>query len=492
MKTSGQCNSRSLMFQGTGSDVGKSLMVAGLCRVFHNRGLSVRPFKPQNMSNNAAVTRDGGEIGRAQWLQARAAQVDPTVHMNPVLLKPQSDIGAQVVVHGKVYGIAGATDYQTLKKDLLAAVMESYRLLQAECDLVLVEGAGSPAEVNLRANDIANMGFAREADCPVVLVGDIDRGGVIASLVGTAELLEPEDREMVAGFLINKFRGDLSLFDDGYKIIGERTGWPGFGTLPFWLDAAKLPAEDAVVLEQSTDREKRQIHIIIPMLSRISNFDDFDPLKAEEDVFVEFVPPGKPLPREADVIILPGTKSTIADLDFLRCQGWDRDIEAHLRHGGRILGICGGFQMLGRELSDPEGIEGPAQTVQGLGLLDSETVFTDDKRLMEVTGIHLPLNRPVHGYEMHMGRTTGPDCDRPLLDLGRAKDGARSADGLVEGCYLHGLFADDDFRAAWLATLKQGRTSGIHFQGQVDRLLDGLADHMESWLDIDGLLASAR
>ncbi len=480
------------MFQGTGSDVGKSLMVAGLCRVFHNRGLTVRPFKPQNMSNNAAVTKDGGEIGRAQWLQARAAKIEPTVHMNPVLLKPQSDVGAQIVVHGKIYGTAGATDYQTLKADLLAAVMDSYRHLQTDGDLVLVEGAGSPAEVNLRANDIANMGFAREADCPVVLVGDIDRGGVIASLVGTAELLEPEDRAMVSGFLINKFRGDLSLFDDGNRIIEERTGWRGFGTLPFWRDAGRLPAEDAVVLKQAAAGEKNKIHIAVPMLSRISNFDDFDPLKGEGDVLLEFIPPGRPLPRTADVIILPGTKSTIADLEFLRTQGWDRDIDVHLRHGGRVLGICGGFQMLGRELSDPEGLEGPARNLTGLGLLDIETIFTNDKKLVEVKGTHLPLNKAIHGYEIHMGRTSGPDCDRPLLQLAGEPDGARSKDGLVEGCYLHGLFADDDFRTAWLGALREDRTGGTNYQGQVDRLLDGLADHMENWLDIDGLLAAAR
>ena len=480
------------MLQGTGSDVGKSLLVAGLCRLFSNRGLMVRPFKPQNMSNNAAVTKDGGEIGRAQWLQARAARVEPTVHMNPVLLKPQSDIGAQIVVQGRVYGTAGATDYQTLKRDLLAAVMDSYRHLQAECDLVLVEGAGSPAEVNLRAGDIANMGFAREANCPVILIGDIDRGGVIASLVGTSELLEPEDRELVSGFLINKFRGDLSLFDDGYRIIEERTGWRGFGTLPFWLDAAKLPAEDAVVLEQQTGRNRKQIHIAVPMLSRISNFDDFDPLKAEVDVLLEFIPPGRPLPRTTDVIILPGTKSTIADLEFLRSQGWDRDIEVHLRHGGRVLGICGGYQMLGQELSDPDGIEGQARTARGLGLLDIETIFTTDKRLVEVTGTHLPTGKPVHGYEMHMGRTGGPDCDRPLLDLGSHRDGACSEDGLAEGCYLHGLFADDAFRTAWLRQLQPERAAGTNYQGQVDRLLDGLAEHMQKHLDIEGLLATAR
>lgn len=325
---------KAIMFQGTGSDVGKSVIVAGLCRAFWRRGLNVLPFKPQNMSNNAAVTPGGGEIGRAQWLQALACGVNPTVHMNPVLLKPQSDQGAQLVVHGKVRGHYLARDYQGAKKDLLAAVMTSFDILKKDADLVIVEGAGSPAEVNLRQNDIANMGFAVEADCPVVLIGDIDRGGVIASIVGTEVLLDQEDHRMIVGFLINKFRGDIRLFDEGLKITAEKSGWRSFGVVPFLPEVAKLPAEDAVALSQPPTKLTGKIHIAVPMLSRISNFDDFDPLKAEPDVFLDMVPPGKPIPKSADLIILPGTKSTIADLEFLRGQGWDIDILSHHRQGG--------------------------------------------------------------------------------------------------------------------------------------------------------------
>ncbi|WP_138381109.1 cobyric acid synthase [Luteithermobacter gelatinilyticus] len=483
----------SLMFQGTGSDVGKSLIVAGLCRAYANRGLAVLPFKPQNMSNNAAVTADGGEIGRAQWLQARAARATPSVHMNPVLLKPQTDIGAQVIVQGKVRGTAAAMDYQTLKAELMDAVMDSYDHLRGRADLVLVEGAGSPAEVNLRAHDIANMGFARRARCPVVLIGDIDRGGVIASLAGTHAILEAEDRAMITGFLINKFRGDVRLFDDGYRFIADKTGWPGFGVVPFWRDAGKLPAEDAVVLERPSPAAAEKIHIAIPMLSRISNFDDFDPLKLEPDVLVEFVPPGWPLPREADVIILPGSKATIADLNFLRAQGWHIDLLSHLRHGGRVLGICGGYQMLGRTLYDPDGIEGPpGQSAEGLGLLDLNTRFAATKRLEEVSGRHLLTGQPVTGYEMHMGRSTGPATTRPMVLLNDRPDGARSEDGLVEGCYLHGLFAEDAFRAAWLRELRPGRRASTAYAGRVDHLLDGLADHLERHLDLDALLQAAR
>ena len=483
---------KSIMFQGTGSDVGKSLIVAGLCRAFSRRGLKVLPFKPQNMSNNVAVTSDGGEIGRAQWLQALACGVEPTVHMNPVLLKPECDKGAQVVVHGKVIGHYMARDYMGEKRNLLDAVMTSFEILQQDADLIIVEGAGSPAEVNLRRNDIANMGFAVEADCPVILIGDIDRGGVIASIVGTESLLEPQDHKMIAGFLINKFRGDITLFDDGLKITEQRSGWRSFGVVPFLPVVSKLPAEDAVALSVAPTDMAGQIHIAVPMLSRISNFDDFDPLKAEADVFLDMVPPGRPIPKSADLIIIPGTKSTIADLAFLREQGWDIDILSHYRQGGRILGICGGYQMLGRRLTDEHGLEGAAKSISGLGLLDVETFMTPEKNLEQVSGIYHPLDKQVRGYEMHMGRTEGADCDRPLLDMSHGPDGAISPDGRVMGCYLHGLFADDDFRAAFLSEFHLRTGNALHYDGEVQAALDQLADHLETHLDIDAILAAAR
>ncbi|MGQ9371978.1 cobyric acid synthase [Azospirillum sp. ST 5-10] len=482
---------RALMLQGTGSDVGKSLLVAGLCRALTRRGLSVRPFKPQNMSNNAAVTADGGEIGRAQALQARACGVLPDVHMNPVLLKPQSDIGAQVVVRGRVVGSARAADYQARKGDLLAAVLDSFARLRAQADVVVVEGAGSPAEVNLRAGDIANMGFAQAARVPVVLVGDIDRGGVIASLVGTHALLDPADRALVRGFLINKFRGDVRLFDGGLATIVERTGWRGFGVVPWLADAARLPAEDAVALDTWAARAGGSLRVTVPMLSRIANFDDFDPLALEPEVSLTMVPPGRPLP-EADLVILPGTKATIADLAFLRAQGWDIDVLAHRRRGGRVLGICGGYQMLGRRIADPGGIEGPPGEAAGLGLLDVETVLSGPKVLTEAAGIDVATGAAVAGYEMHMGRTAGADCRRPALRLGGGRDdGAVSADGRVSGCYLHGLFAADAFRAAFLKGLGGGGAGGLAYGAAVEAALDGIADGLEEHVDVAGLLAAA-
>ncbi len=467
-----------LMLQGTGSDVGKSLLAAGLCRLFSRRGLAVRPFKPQNMSNNAAVTADGGEIGRAQALQARACGVAPHSDMNPVLLKPQSDTGAQVVVQGRVLGTATAADYHALKPTLLPAVLESFRRLSGGADLVIVEGAGSAAEVNLRAADIANMGFAMAADLPVVLVGDIDRGGVIASLVGTHALLPEAERGRLKGYLINKFRGDVSLFTPALDIIAARTGMPCLGVLPWFADAARLPAEDAASLGGAS--AGRGIRIAVPRLSRIANFDDFDPLAAEADVELLMVAAGQPLPV-CDVVILPGSKSTIADLAFFRAQGWDVDLRAHLRRGGRVVGICAGFQMLGRRVSDPLGVEGPADAVaDGLGLLDIETEMAGDKVLSEVAGDWQGV--AVSGYEMHMGRTRGPDCARPMLTLAGQPDGAVSADGLVQGCYLHGLFASDPFRAGFL-----GRGGGVAYETQVDAVLDRLADHLETHVEVERL-----
>lgn len=480
---------RALMIQGTGSDVGKSLLVAGLARAFTRRGLTVRPFKPQNMSNNAAVTADGGEIGRAQALQARAARVAPSVHMNPVLLKPQSEVGAQVVVQGRMIGTAKAREYQAWKPRLMESVLDSFERLRGEADIVLVEGAGSPAEVNLRKGDIANMGFARATGTPVVLVGDIDRGGVIASLVGTQAVLEPDDAAMIRGFIINRFRGDPTLFADGMALIAARTGWSPFGLVPFFPDAARLPPEDAVALDAPQGRRDGAGPLIAVLrFPHIANFDDLDPLRQEPGVGVVFVPPGTPVPAEADLLILPGSKTTIDDLECLRAQGWDIDIRAHLRRGRRVLGLCGGYQMLGRSIADPKGIEGAPRTLPGLGLLDVETVMTDAKRLVAVTGTTLADGVPFAGYEMHVGDTTGPDTARPLLRFsdGRA-DGAVSRDGLVAGTYVHGLFADDCQRAAWLARL--GAAPGLtRYEAGIEAVLDRFADHLEAHLDCDGLL----
>ncbi|OAN48077.1 cobyric acid synthase CobQ [Paramagnetospirillum marisnigri] len=475
-----------VMLQGTGSDVGKSLLAAGLCRLFARRGLAVRPFKPQNMSNNAAVTTDGGEIGRAQALQARACGVAACSDMNPVLLKPQSETGAQVVVQGKVLANATARDYHALKPTLLPRVLESYRRLAAGADLMVVEGAGSAAEVNLRAADIANMGFAEAADLPVVLVADIDRGGVIASVVGTHALLPEAERARLAGYVINRFRGDPALFTPALEIIKAHTGLDCLGIVPWFADAALLPAEDAASLKGRASAGEG-VKIAVPRLSRIANFDDFDPLAAESDVRLEMVAPGRPLPGDADLIILPGSKSTIADLAFLRAQGWDIDILAHWRRGGRVLGICAGYQMLGKSVSDPLGVEGPAGGVApGLGLLDIETVMAGDKVLTEISGTDAG-GLPVAGYEMHMGRTTGPDTARPFLSLDGQPDGAVSADGRVMGCYLHGLFASDPFRAGLLESLRAGRGAGIAYEAQVESVLDRLADHLSAHLDVERL-----
>ncbi|TVR84717.1 MAG: cobyric acid synthase [Rhodospirillales bacterium] len=483
------------MLQGTGSNVGKSLLCAGLCRAWTRQGWAVRPFKPQNMSNNAAVTPDGGEIGRAQAVQARACGVAPSVHMNPVLLKPQSDVGAQVVVQGRVMGSARAGDYQKHRPSLLRTVLESFHTLARDADLVVVEGAGSPAEVNLRAGDIANMGFAEAAEVPVVLVGDIDRGGVIAAIVGTWSLLSPGEQALLQGTIINKFRGDVRLFDGGLDVIAERTGRPCFGVVPWFADAARLPAEDSVALEGRDDAEfgEDRIRVAVPVLSRIANFDDLDPLIHEADVAVDFVRPGRALPGDADLVVLPGSKATLADLAQLRAEGWDIDIRAHVRRGGAVIGLCGGYQMLGTMVRDPAGIEGVPGEAEGLGLLAIETTLTPSKTLVEIAGIELASGMAVRGYEMHMGMTDGPGCARPMLRLGDRPVGAVSADGRIAGSYLHGLFAADAFRHSFLSRLKQRRTApgGAGYEAAVEETLDRLADHLSRHLDLDGLRAAA-
>jgi len=483
------------MLQGTGSNVGKSMLVAGLCRAYRHRGLEVRPFKPQNMSNNAAVTADGGEIGRAQALQARAAMLESTVHMNPVLLKPETETGAQVVLQGQRLAHASARDYGALKPTLLKGVLDSFKRMEEGADLVLVEGAGSPAEVNLRAGDIANMGFAEAAGIPVILAGDIDRGGVIAQLVGTQAIISEVDAERIKGFLVNKFRGDPSLFDQGYGLIAERTGWRGLGIVPWFAEAHRLPAEDALDIAGRVGGGT--IRIVVPLLSRIANFDDLDPLKLEAGVSIEMIGPGRPLPGDADLVILPGTKSTRGDLGFLREQGWDIDLMAHRRRGGHILGICGGYQMLGRKISDPHGIEGSPGTSEGLGFLDVVTEMAPEKHLTRVEAEDIETGLMVSGYEIHIGRTHGPDCTRPLFRIGGCEVGAASADGCVQGVYLHGLFASDAWRRVFLERLDPD-SAGASFSGatdyatSVDQTLDALADHLEAHLDLDAILAIAR
>jgi adenosylcobyric acid synthase len=483
---------RALMFQGTGSDVGKSLIIAGLARALTLRGIKVRPFKPQNMSNNAAVTADGGEIGRAQALQARAARAPATVHMNPVLLKPQSEIGAQIVVQGRVYGSAKAAAYQRMKPELQPYVLDSYARLRGEADIVLIEGAGSAAEVNLRANDIANMGFARAADVPVVLIGDIDRGGVIASLVGTKAVIAPEDAALICGFIVNKFRGDPALFADGMARIAQLTEWQALGLVPFFPDARLLPAEDALALDAARPaKTDARVRIAVPILPHIANFDDLDPLDAEPVVELMRVRPGTALPGNADLILLPGSKATIADLEVLRAAGFHIDIAAHRRRGGIVLGLCGGYQMLGHTIADPGGIEGSPATVEGLGLLDVATTLSNDKRLEPVSGT-TGDGVTFSGYEMHMGVTEGQDRARPFARLvDGSPEGAISADGRVIGTYVHGLFAGDRQRTAWLQRFGAG-PANIIYEDLIERTLDALAGHLAAHLDLDRLLKLAR
>ncbi len=498
---------RALMIQGTGSSVGKSVIVAGLARALTRRGLAVRPFKPQNMSNNAAVTDEAnnaavtgeaGEIGRAQALQARACGVAASVHMNPVLLKPQSETGAQLVVQGRMRGNYRAREYQLLKPSLMAPVLESFGILRAQADIVLVEGAGSASETNLRAGDIANMGFARASGTPVVLLGDIDRGGVIASLVGTKTVLDAEDAACIRGFIVNRMRGDASLFDEGMRTIARLTGWQPLGLVPF-LDAVQaLPVEDAADLVATRTRDascsRTQdafCRIAVPMLPRIANFDDLDPLAAEPGVSLVMVPAGQPLPAPCDLVILPGSKATIADLAALRAEGWDIDLRAHHRRGGRIIGLCGGYQMLGTRIADPYGIEGPPGEIDGLGLLAVRTVLTAHKRLAMASGHVVQDGSAVQGYEMHVGVTTGPDTERPMLRLQDGRpEGATSEDGRVAGSYLHGLFGPDVARQRLLGRLGVAAPLRDHAAG-VEAALDALAAHLERHVDIDRLLTIA-
>jgi len=475
---------RAIMIQGTGSNVGKSLFVAGLARHFTNQGLKTRPFKPQNMSNNAAVTADGGEIGRAQALQARACRVPASIHMNPVLLKPETDTGAQVIVQGRMLATMGAHEYGQRKQALMPQILDSFRRLSEAAELVLVEGAGSPAETNLRAGDVANMGFAEAAGVPVILLGDIDRGGVIAQIVGTHTVLDREDRNRIKAFSVNKFRGDLQLFREGSARISAMTGWADIGTLPWFDHAAVLPAEDILDLRS---KPGGGLKVAVPRLGRIANFDDLDPLAAEPGVSVDIVEPGRALPGDAALVLIPGSKNTIADLAAFRANGWDIDLGAHIRRGGHVLGICGGYQMLGRRIHDPGGIEGRPGSVEALGHLDVETVMQPEKRLGLVSGRDIDTGSDLSGYEIHIGRTDGPDAARAWLDCDGDPHGAQSADGRIRGCYLHGLFSADGYRAAYLARIG-ARSELADHDGAIDATLDALAAHCARHLDLAKLL----
>jgi len=482
---------RAIMLMGTGSDVGKSLIAAGLCRAFANRGMKVRPFKPQNMSNNAAVTEDGGEIGRAQALQARAARVPASVHMNPVLLKPETATGAQVIVQGQRAATMTAKDYFRNRPQFMPAILDSFHKVADEADLVIVEGAGSPGEINLRDGDLANMGFAHAAHLPALLVGDIHRGGVIASIAGTFHILPPEDRALLKGFIINKFHGDPDLFSEGKAFLERETQTPCLGIVPYFPLASRLPAEDAVALEEALSSASGAFKISVLRLPRIANFDDLDPLRQEPGVSVHFVQSGEAIPADTRLVIIPGSKSTMADLAALRREGWDIDLASHIRRGGHVLGLCGGYQMLGRMVHDPEGLEGPAGSAAGLGHLDVETTLLPEKTLTRASGRHVASGALLEGYEIHLGHTDGADCARPFSMIGNRADGAFSANGRVAGTYLHGCFSSDQFRSAFLAALG-AETSGLTYDHAVDAALDALAQHLEAHLDMSRILALAE
>jgi adenosylcobyric acid synthase len=477
-----------LMIQGTTSDAGKSTLVAGLCRLARRGGMRVAPFKPQNMALNSAVTVDGGEIGRAQALQAVAAGVEARIDFNPVLLKPTSDRGAQVIIHGHARANLDARAYHEYKLIALDAVLQSYTRLRHEFDAVIVEGAGSPAEINLRDRDIANMGFAERVDCPVVLVADIDRGGVFAHLVGTLACLSESERARVRGFVINRFRGDIALLKPGLEWLEAQTGKPVLGVLPY-LHGLTLDAEDMLPSQRHTHGAQTQLKVIVPALPRISNHTDFDALRAHPQVDFSYVRAGAPVPS-ADLIILPGSKSVQRDLAWLRANGWDRAIERHLRYGGKVLGICGGMQMLGREIDDPLGVEGSAGNVNGLALLDLFTELTPEKQLENVVGRLMPGHAPVRGYEIHMGRTRGTALDRPLvaLDSGRV-DGAISDDGHIAATYLHGIFDTSEACAALLAWAGVEDAQALDYPALREASLDRLADSFEQSLDLDAVQA---
>ena len=478
-------SSITLMVQGCTSDAGKSTVVAALCRWFARRGYSVAPFKPQNMALNSAVTVDGGEIGRSTALQALACGIEPHSDMNPVLLKPQTDMGAQVILRGQVLGNMQALDYHGYKKIASEAVLAAWTDLSARYDVIIAEGAGSPAEINLRENDIANMGFAEMVDCPVILVADIDRGGVFAHLTGTLDLLSRTEQQRTLGFVINRFRGDLSLLQGGLDWLEDRTGKPMFGVLPY-LHSLTLDAEDAVAEQGDHDRDA--LKVVVPLLPRMSNHNDFDPLRLHPQVDLRFVKMGEAWPA-ADLAILPGSKATRADLAFLREQGWDTQIEKHLRYGGKVLGICGGFQMLGERIHDPDGLESDAGSSPGLGWLPMSTRLIAGKQLRNVQGVFLPTQTAIHGYEIHNGISEGPALSRPMLKLGVRDEGAISEDGQIMGCYLHGLFDSAEAGNAILQWAGLHGDRAVDYDDHRQKDLDRLADLIEGHLDTERLLS---
>jgi len=481
-------NSRSLMVQGTTSDAGKTTLVAGLCRVLHRRGIAVAPFKPQNMALNSAVTADGGEIGRAQALQAQAAGISPTTDLNPILLKPDSDTGAQVIVHGRVVTRLEAQAYHDYKRVAMDAVLASHARLSQRYRAIVVEGAGSPAEINLRANDIANMGFAEAVDCPVVLIADIDRGGVFAHLVGTLDLLSPSEQARVRGFVINRFRGDIALLEPGLRWLEARTSKPVLGVLPY-LQRLDLDAEDAIRADGAT-KPGAALRVVVPVLPRISNHTDFDALARHPQVDLRFVGPDD-APPPADLVILPGSKSVRADLAHLLAQGWTAYLERHLRYGGRLLGICGGFQMLGTSIADPDGIEGEPGESAGFGWLDVSTRLAPHKQLRNVEG-RLSLcgtQAPVRGYEIHAGVSSGAGLDRPLIRIGDRVDGARCADDCILGTYLHGLFDTPESLNLLLRWAGLDDALPLDVGAQREAALDRLADAVERHLDLRRVFA---
>ncbi|MFZ6658425.1 cobyric acid synthase [Undibacterium sp. TJN19] len=463
------------MVQGTTSDAGKSTVVAALCRLLHRQGVHVVPMKPQNMALNSAVTIDGGEIGRAQALQAIAAGLPAHTDMNPVLLKPSSDTGAQVIIHGKVRADMDARDYHQYKTVAMGAVLESYGRLQQQYDAIIVEGAGSPAEVNLRDRDIANMGFAEAVDCLVILVADIDRGGVFAHFIGTLACLSETEQQRIIGFVINRFRGDIRLLEPGLEWLEKKTGKPVLAVLPY-LHGLQLDAEDAI---QSSQGVAGKFRIIVPAIPRISNHTDFDALRAHPDVDLQFIGPDRTIPP-ADLIILPGSKNTRADLAFLQAQGWHMVLEKHLRYGGKVIGICGGYQMLGQVISDPHGVEGAAGDSDGLGLLDITTELTREKRLQQVSGVcafgDAPVQAQVEGYEIHMGITYASNDTLPVFTINGEDEGARSPDDLIMGSYLHGLFDHPDACAALLTWAGLRSDTRVDLAALREQSLDRVAD----------------
>lgn len=495
-----ETSSSALFVGGTGSDVGKSIIAAGLCRLLTRRGYRVAPFKAQNMALNSAVTPEGGEIGRAQALQATACGLEPHIDMNPVLLKPNSDTGSQVIIHGRPVGNMSVAEYHDFKSVAFEKVTESYRRLASQVDLVIMEGAGSIAEINLMRHDITNLRSAALAGAPVLLVADIDRGGVFASIVGTVELLSPQERAQLRGIVINKFRGERGLLDDGIAAIEDRTGLPVLGVVP--MCDLHLPEEDSVALARKEKAPRDGVQIGVVRLPRISNYTDFDPLEREADVALRYIETADQIDG-LDLLILPGTKSTLADLDFLRRSGLYRAIRAYHAAGGRVIGICGGFQMLGQVVRDPDGVESERGNGEGLGLLDVETDLKPGKqthraeaRFQEAAAVAGFAGFDcVRGYEIHAGESVCGILSRPLLRLQSRSgsrvdldDGAVSADGRVWGTYLHGFFDDDRIRAAVLAPLRAGRSAApsIHArQLSLDSELERLADHLQLHIDID-------